>query len=83
MSNDSFSTRDTILAAYLLAKEITLLEIRPIDKFHSLFIFEQPPEELVDYYVHDGGFERQLIHSYRHLTRDAKRAQRELVGGER
>lgn len=79
-NNQTFITRDIQLGAYLLAKGIQLIDIQPTDSFHSKFIFEKTPRELIDYWISDGSWERSIISCYRHLVGDSRRAQN--IGGE-
>ena len=72
MLNNRFTTEDINLAAFLHAKNIILLDIQPVDKFHCSFVFEQPPKALLDYWLSKAAFERKIISSYRHLIRDAR-----------
>jgi hypothetical protein len=82
LNNNLFSTEDINLASFLVAKNIILVEIRPLDKFHCSFVFEKPPKDLLDYWLTGGAFERKLISTYRHLVRDAREIQGRF-GGER
>jgi hypothetical protein len=79
-NNNQFSTQDINLAAYLHANGVILLSIEPLDSFHSSFIFEQPPQELLDYWLSGATIEKQVINSYRHLVKDSRNAQREMGG---
>lgn len=74
MLDTKFETGDIALACYLKAKGITLLEIRPVDFWHSLFIFEQPPQTLLASWL--SGFPeasvRDIISEYRHLVKESR-----------
>jgi len=80
--NGEFSTEDIQLASYLCAKGIILQEIRPLDKWRSLFIFEEKPSrDLLNYWLTEASYERSLINAYRHLVRDSKKIQVQKFGG--
>lgn len=80
---NTFQTRDIRLASFLKSKNIRLVEIRAIDKFHSAFIFENSPQidSLVSTYVSGAPLSdcRELINCYRHLVNDSRLKQNELV----
>ncbi|MHA1287170.1 MAG: hypothetical protein ACTSPB_07160 [Candidatus Thorarchaeota archaeon] len=78
-----FITDDIQLASYLCSKGVILIGIQPLDRFHSKFIFEKPPKELLDYWLSGASSEKSLINAYRHLLKDSRQVQLELNGGER
>lgn len=77
MENNRFETADITLAAFLKVKEITLVEVIPITNYQCKFVFEKPPQELLDTWL--GGLAladvRQTINSYRHLVRESRAKQ--------
>ena len=81
-NNKEFQTQDINLAAYLSFNNVTLIRIEAIDPRKSIFVFEQPPQSLLDKWL-TGDTPAGIIDAYRHLLRQAKQSQDELVGGGR
>lgn len=80
MENNKFKTKDISLASYLHSHDIQLITIVPLDSFNSEFVFERPPQRLLDAWLGGKLPEKTAIDSYRHLLRDARIAQKASFG---
>lgn len=78
---NEFQTQDINLATYLKVNNIQLLRIEPIDTKHVYFVFEEPAPQIINDWIsrNPSGSVRSTINCYRHLLRDAREVQRELV----
>lgn len=79
-NNTKFETLDIALAAFLSVKDIKLLDIVPEKSFQSRFIFEKPPQELLDDWLtgEAAAGVKQVINAYRHLVRLSRQRQATL-----
>lgn len=78
-NNDNFRTMDINLAAYLHSSGVELLDIQPQSERKSRFLFEQPPQELLDLWLSGEAPAKGIIDSYRHLIKDAVIGQRKYA----
>lgn len=81
-NNNNFQTTDINLAAWLHFNNVPLISVEAIDLRKSNFVFEQPPQVLLDKWL-AGNTPAGIIDAYRHLLRQAKVEQDKLVGGRR
>jgi len=73
-TDNTFATQDINLAAFLHSKRVKLIGIKPIDKYHSEFVFEQPSQELLNAWLQGNTPEKAAVESYRHLLKDSRDA---------
>jgi len=76
-----FNTRDVNLATFLLYKGMPPPEIVALDAYHSAFIFDEPPPELLREWLEGTSYVKVVIDTYRHLLKDAFTAQKQLGQG--
>lgn len=83
MNNNIFTTEDINLAAFLISKQVKLIEVEALSSRHSRFLLEQPPQRLLNDWLTGAANSNadRVINCYRHLVRDAKTAQEKLRGG--
>lgn len=73
-----FETSDIKVASYLMSVGIKKLNVIAKGNFNSIFVFEQPPQELLNAWVTGQALAdpKKVIDSYRHLLRDSRELER-------
>lgn len=77
-ANNHFSTRDIKLASYLMARDVPLSDIQPLDDGnHCRFFFQHPPQHLLDAWLAGDAKAPagRVVDAYRHLLREGRAAQ--------